>query len=214
MKRIDELSKAEVLALTNEEISILIDLECAYENVPLLPAEPVKPEVAKYEPDIQVYKIFDLLFKSSEEAAGMLEAFAKTTAYKMGYDDKYPKPIMPDDYYYPKIENKKVMSLEMYNRVKTEKEAADAKTKEYEALKKEYDGTVSKRQKQVKYVWDIVRDYRDEQYKKDRYKAEFDRYMKLADNNHNIAWNFLKNAHDDAEDLEGLFEELVPAIPE
>jgi hypothetical protein len=210
MKRIDELSKAEVLALTDEEITALIELECAVNGVPLLPAYPIKPNVPKYEPDLQIFKIESVVLTSLDAATTIMEAYNKVALYKMGYDDKYPKPMSEDDYNYPKIKKEKVMSAELYNKIKTEKEASDALMKAYESQKREYDNVLNLQKQHTEHVRNIVDNVWEEKYTKDRYKTEFDRYMKLADNNCSIAWNFLKNAHSDVEDIEGLFEELVP----
>jgi len=209
MKQINDLSKAEVLALTDEQINTMIDLECACENVPLLPPEPVKPDVPKFEPDTTYYGIVGFYFKAAEDAAKILNAFDSVALLRMGYSDKFPIP--PSDYEKPKIEPKKFMSPEMYDRVKGEKAAADSAMEKYTSDKKDYDEIVKQRVKQVDYVWDIVNEVRQEQYKKDSFKSQFKRYLTLADGNHAIAWKFLVNANYEAEKLEGLYDELVPA---
>ena len=43
MKRFDDLSEPEIVALSDADISRWIDLECAYEGAPLLPPCPVPP---------------------------------------------------------------------------------------------------------------------------------------------------------------------------
>ena len=40
MKRYNEMTDAELLELTNEQIATLIDYECALDGVPMLPPDP------------------------------------------------------------------------------------------------------------------------------------------------------------------------------
>jgi hypothetical protein len=210
MKRIDELSKAEILALTEEGKKALIELECALNGVPLLPEAPKKPDVPKYEPDMQIYKIDNVIFLSLDAANSVMEAYSKVALYKMGYDDKYPRPMAEDDYNYPKIKKEKVFSSELYNKIKSEKDAADTEIKAYEARKREYDNIVEKQKAHIAHVENIIDDVWSEKYAIDRYTAEFERYLSLADGNRSIAWNFLKNAHCEVGEVAGLFETLVP----
>lgn len=212
MKRIENLSKSEVLALTNEEIKTLIDLECAYANVPLLPPEPVKPNVPEYKPDLKLYSIFGFYFKSHDEANKLFETFGELNPFSIGYSDKCPKRTNPDSYDYPKITIKEVFSEEMYNRIKAEKESADEEMGEYNHQLSLYKDACKQYKEQADYVWGIIGKIREEQHTKEHYTAEFERYLSLSDNNRAVAWNFLKSAHPDVCEIEGLFGELVPPV--
>ena len=211
MKRIDELSKKEILELSDDDIEQLIDLECAINGVPLVPPLPQKPIVSEVKPDLEIYRIGDVVFQNYSEAIAVIEAYDQADIYRMGYGEKYPKLIFSDDYNYPKIKKEKVMSAELYNSIKEEKEANDALLKEYESQEKLYNDIVSRQKQYKESVHNIVKEVWEEKHTKDSYKAEFDRYLILSDDNPTIAWNFLVSAHKDAEAIEGLRSELVPS---
>ena len=69
MLRFTEMTDAELLALTETELEELIDLECAYEGIPLLPPKPEEPiKPANLRPDTSVFHFDDIYITDPEEA--------------------------------------------------------------------------------------------------------------------------------------------------
>jgi hypothetical protein len=111
---------------------------------------------------------------------------------------------------YEKIElsEEKWFSKELYATVQEEKDNNDRRLQQYKNAQAEYDDAYKLRIDIVKGVMAAVHDAQDEEYKKQRYTAEYMKYLKLADNNAEIALNFLKNAHCEVEEIEGFVDSL------
>ena len=70
MKRLNEMSREELIALTDEQIETLIDLECAYCGAPLSIAKPMYATVPELpEEDVTYWQVFDFKFLDKTEAA-------------------------------------------------------------------------------------------------------------------------------------------------
>lgn len=217
MKRFNEMTEAELLALDDEQTKNLIDYECAIEGVPMLPPHPgTAPPIEKCKPDINVYTVAGVYFGTAEDAARVLDAiFAASVIYKTdGYsDDKRFIAMQPGDYYFPKIEPEKAVSAESYAAWKEECKAVKEQMDEYKRAKSAYDSVYKERESIVKSVFDAIRDARQRSYDRDRLREEFTRYLELAEGNKTIALNFLKKVKDLSEFPE-LEAEFCPTFPE
>ena len=211
VKRIDEMSKKKILELTNEDIATLIDLECAYEGIPLLPDCPSKPEVINHEKDLAAYEIAGYYFLTSEEASRVLEVLQSADTYiKEGWnDDAQLKKIKDGDYYCPKIETRKFYSQQKLGDIKNELEEDKQLIVAYENKKKNYDAIFEKRKKVADRVCSIINEIKEDQEKQQLYSDEFNRYLKLANNNQEVAMNFLLKAY---REIELDFPEIVTKL--
>lgn len=215
MKRIYDMEKEEILALTQEYIEKLIDYECALKGVPLLPPRPLEPDKVNIEPDITAYEIAGLCLLTAEEAGRILEAINTCSIYTSTYvpgANCYDKKLIPvDAYTKPKIETKRFYSMEYWDKVKSQKEAYASTKRIYDEDKKKYDEAYSKRSETASCVWEFIDAVREENRVKDYLTAEFNRYLELTDGNKTIAMRFLKKAHNVDDELT---QELVPGFVE
>lgn len=207
MKRIDEMTREEIVALTDERINMLIDYECAMEGKPLLPDSPIKPIVPEYAPDTLIYTVAEVTTKCADHAQRILEAInsGERVSKKYVSGPSYMKMLEPVSSKVT-ITSETVFSIELWDKIKNEKLAADVWMEEYKQLKKEYDDAVNKRAEISDRIWEWIGNSRNEEYRRERIRNDFKRYLELSEGNKSIAMNFLKKAHIVPEDIE---EELL-----
>lgn len=212
MRDFNELTNAEILALSEREIETYIDLACAEQGAPFLPPEPVEPVKPSIQSDLTVFKIGGLLIGGSDIATQILALLADTTVYEDTYltyavSLKAPRPIGHDHYAYPKIESIAAITPTTHETVKQALEVYTAAKKKYDEEKKEYDRAISLRSgiseeiRERVYVAQADRDLRK------RLRDDFGRYLKLADGNAEIAARFFAKAYSQY-DLDGEYADI------
>ena len=213
MKRIDEMKKEEILALTEGEIASLIDLECAYEGIPLLPECPKKPELVKHEKDLTAYEVAGYYFLNPEEAGRVLEVLQSTAAYvKDGWgEDAGLKRVSDADFYSPKVEAKKFYSQTKLAEITKDLEENKRVLAAYEKEKERYDRILKDRTKVADRVTAVINEVVETEEDRQFYEAEFNRYLVLANNNKEVAMNFLLKTYCDVEhEFRDLIIKLCP----
>jgi hypothetical protein len=208
MKRYTEYTNEELIKLTSEQIEMMIDYECALAGVPLLPEKPIKPEVKAFEPDMSVYVIGSHHFLKQEDALKVLEAI--NSAQRTGYEwtNSVKRAVALKSYEQPQIETTRIFSDTLFSSIQNEKAVSDRIMKEYTNKEKEYSDVYQERTSIAKEVHEAIDVAHDENYKKQKYTAEYNRYLVLANNDSTIAINFLKNAHPQIMDIAGFVEYL------
>jgi hypothetical protein len=196
MKRIDEMSREEIIALTDDQINILIDYECAIEGKPLLPIKPVEPQKVSVEADVEIYEVCGVVTTDIDHAARILTAAESGTLHKTDYDygvgSEFTRLVPMSEYQKPEIKSRKVFSAGKWDEVRNAVNAYKTAKIQYEKDKKEYDEVASERSEISDRIWETVSEARNEEYRRERIKVDYDRYMQLAENNKTIAMNFLK----------------------
>jgi hypothetical protein len=199
MKRFDELSNQELLEMANkEELSKLIDLECAYQSVPLLPVLPEMPEKKEFPKDVTLYSVGNFKFFRQSEAMNvvdLLNSCELTDTSGWGVNEKICS--LPE-YNKPKIEVKNVYSKEKYAEIEADLKAYEKQMSIYNDLESEYKKVEKQRKEIEEEIYDRVEELRKEEAKLALYKEMFARYLELAGGNKEIALNFLNNAYPDA----------------
>ena len=212
MKRYNEMTDAELLELTNEQIATLIDYECALDGVPMLPPDPGPAPTLSMPPmDTKVYEVVGVLVMDSEHAGRILDAITSGPLFKTEYGSNYLIPHKESDYSFPEIKTKSVYSQEQWATI------APA-VKEHETAKKEYDRTARDYNEGIKARKDItdavnsaIRNASDCEYERQTLRREFARYLELAEGNKNIAMNFPTKAKSYMQQDHGeLVQELCP----
>lgn len=215
MQDFNTLTNADILALTDVQIETYIDLACAEAGAPFVPPEPTEPVKPVAEPDLTLYKVGSIVFKDAEVANRLLETVASSQVYEDTYnvyatDTKTVKPIGPGDYSYPKVETLRGMSPTRHAECKQALELYTAAKKKYDEEKKAYDRAVEMR-------GNIAADIRDRVYEaiaardlRERLRADFRRYLDLADGNTEIAARFFQKAYPDY-DLNGEYGDIKTA---
>jgi hypothetical protein len=215
MKRIHEMNDAEILALTDDQITKLIDYECALEGVPLLPPTPGdEPKNTLPEPDTTCYFVGGVLTTDKKLADKIYEVLTSgslvTTDYSRDYNNKYLKPLNPEDYSYPAITIQKHRSKKQWAACEDQYRVYKEAKNQYDEIKQLYDEASKSRQNVIDQVYDKINFVRSVKNQQDYIRTEFARYLELAENNATIAMNFLLKAKPAAKDHPDLIEELCP----
>lgn len=215
MKRVHELTEAELLALDDDMTMKLIDYECALEGVPMLPPAPgPAPKKDFPEPDAQCFAVGGILTRDSVHAARILEAISsgelvETTYAGSDYNNRYLKPLRQSDYNYPKLSTETYRSPEQWDSIKDDHSSFATRKAEWDRIDKEYSSALKERATITDDVYGRIREARQHSYDRERLREEFARYMELAEGNRQIALNFLEKVKDLSEFPE-LREEFCP----
>ena len=122
MKTITEYTNDEVLELTDDELSKIIDYQCALAGIPLLPNQPDMPIKPEYDLDSEVYTVGGFMFRDKESAESVKDLINKQSLvkvdydYNIGYDYKY---VTTSDSG-ASVEVSKHMSISTYDKLKSE----------------------------------------------------------------------------------------------
>ena len=199
IKRYSQMTPEELVALTQEEIALQIDLECANQGSPLLPADPgPEPTSAIPLPDQQVYEIAGYTTSSIEHASAILTALNSgplyNDAYARGnYDIRYMELITPGSYRSPEIKTKQLYSPTLWAEIKDTFSLQAQKQQEWSLLDKAYRQAVSDRQDITDEVYDAIRKAQQYLSAVASIEAQFEKYLTLAEGNCRVAYNFLNN---------------------
>lgn len=214
MKRFEDLTSNELVALTETEIGYYCDLACAENGVPFLPPEPVEPVAPEAKPDITMVEFFGY-YLAPEHGARVLEAMSSGAMY----DDAGRAPyqtlelIGTDNWRWPKLNAKQFYSQAAYDAIQKEVESYTALKSEYDRQKKDFDCIAKERRATIGYIFDAIRDAREDIATHDRVRHDFARYLGLADGNATIAMRFLLKSNsflDETDKYDDLVQELCP----
>jgi len=196
MKRIHEYTDVEILEISLDEakVSTIIDLECAYRGIPLLPTNPGEQPTSKsYPKDAPYYDVVGVKVKTPEAAARILEAITKEDLVATTYHDgEYVLvPSTRDDYHYPSISPSSCFLPETYDKLKDSIVKTKQELAAWDKLQSTYDNALKERatvSKDFYHRLDVIKqtatDFQE-------LKLSYVRYLQLADNNTIIARNFL-----------------------
>ena len=210
MKDFDKLTNEEILLLTDEQIAIYKKLKWA-ENGIKFPVKPNEPEcVEEDKPDLTAYYISELgdnvLFLSLEEAKNVLAALveAKTLGHpdynsNVGYGIMFFEPGTKRDYRGHqdiRIESRQVYSKELFNQMATNLQTNKKLRDQYQKDLKEYNEVLTKATELTAEMDEKILNVRADFDRKQRLARKFkEDYLPIADNNEEIAMNFLSKAY-------------------
>jgi hypothetical protein len=191
MKSIHELTNEEIAELTDEQVNMFIDVECAYKGAPLLPPMPVEPPKPEAEPDKTFYGVADMWFATAAEAAEVLAVVSKHQQYTYDWRGNHYVAKRGAAYNGEDVRTKKMFSPEHYEMHRKELEKYESDKKLYDSEKKRYDEALGKRGDTTQDVWDIVSKARDIKSERGQIKRTYDRYLEIAKGDKEIAFSFL-----------------------
>lgn len=213
MKKINEMTELEILALTDDQIEKIVKYRKAEEGVVLM-EKPIEPSYEE-EPnkDITLYTsswLSWIHFESSSIVQELNSTFEKLidSAYYSRYSgdpkkvssltswekDSASIQLKTDTYYSASI-------LEIAWQIKKRN---DEKRVNYERLQKDYDWYIENAQWIIDEVWNKVFETRRKYQRLANLQNSYSEYKILADGNEEIAMNFLKKAHAITSDEEAL----------
>jgi len=204
MKPFDELTDAEILALTDDQIDYYIDRTCAEEGVALVPpTAPPAPTKPPIENDVSAYKVAGVILTSMGEAERLRDVLrTMTSRVEVGYGGgrhwrQIAKPVTDPIDVDPVSYLSERRAAEQNEAIIAFEEAQ----KQYQTDKAAYDKAVEGRERVGAHIQSEVRRVRREDYERQELLREFDRYVALADGDRRIAWRFLCRVRSRAEAL-------------
>ena len=210
MTRFHDLTDAEVLALTDEQIEYHIEYECADSGAGLLPPDPgPAPEKPKDMKDFTVYVVGDMTFDTQEAALDVATAANRHSRFEKQYvsGPSYEQYVTRAD------SDVEVRAVRVYSAGGWD--AAKALVNKYDADKKVWDGAVREfnriaeaRSQATGWIRERVDEVHAEERERVRVGEQFARYVELADGDETIARRFLLKARPDADKY------LPPVSPE
>lgn len=200
MKRYTDLTHEELIALKDEDIERLIDIEIA--NAGIMPvACPVVPSledegIVKSE---IAYEVGGILFKDEKDAitVSRMEQFNKNYDWKIGgYNYPWLDPITERS-----ITKQNFYRQTDITRIKEILQRNESKRKEYDTHKNEYDKFLSETGKIRDAVYSFWREALNFQREIDEAIAVLEKYRGLSDGDETVAINFFKNTYKSREDI-------------
>lgn len=207
MKRLDEYTNEELVALDEDAISHLINVECANEGAPLMfvqaPAPPSKPDV---EPDVMCYtvEVRDLHYATAEEAqtvANFLHNTRRLTTESIGKSSwGAPYQLVPHDSA-PAVKTERHWSAAHYHANQRELEAYDEEKGKFDTEQREFRKLREARDTVCRNVTARIDEAREEQRLRERIRSQFDEYCGLTNGDRELALTFLLKTGQFVEDV-------------
>lgn len=207
MKTIEEMNEQEILALTNEDLNTMVMLKMAQDGIKIIDKPGLPNYIAVPSKDRKMYKVrgFNFVFDNMEDAEIISAAIVQVRerlnieAYPDGnYEIKFANPYSEKDYSFTEIS--RIESVEVYKRETAyniqDNVKQNAKLKnQYEAALKEYNENYESAQYIRDDIFGAFNKVNDKYKNFNAMKYRLDQYLPLAENNVDIAMNFLKKAY-------------------
>lgn len=209
MRSFEDLSDAEVLALSDEQVNRYVDLACAEAGVPLMPPLPVEPMPITLTPDVSIYIVGDFCFYNSDDAFRVAELVNSLRRCTLQYvsGPRYERVVRPAEGELI-VTPSKNFSVENWDRVKNDANRYTEQKKAYDLELAEYNKTSKARTDIAESIHERRGRVLADERRRQTLRAHFERYLTLADGNREIAARFLQAAHSDAPVL---LPDLFPA---
>lgn len=210
MKSIENLTDAELLALTDEAIAGHIRLRKAEEGIRILP-EPICPTLKEINgPDIQVFEIAGYAFHEREKAEEIAAVINKYVPQSTSIDYDYYRG--DGKYRYTKANNtnlvhvavENVYSPAKYAEIRDAVESNKRVKDSFDKTKDEYDTETEKAADIVTAIYDRIQGARDRANELENHKLNIANYLELAQGDVEVAWNFFKKAYVITPEMENL----------
>lgn len=215
MKRYDDYTPAELLELDRDEIEKLVDLECAFRGVALLPESPEPPTEVKAGPDVTVYNAGGKMFREEADAQKVVDLindlpYLETYYLSGGYSYSGPQGVKQSEkehdmeavresrYWTPAHYDKHRAALAEYKEAKAR----------YDTDRKDYERILGERSGVAEEIAAIRQKAQDERDTIADIEREFKRYVQIAAGDRDQALKFYLHARDDA-DTEDYVQEIL-----
>lgn len=201
MKPFDELTRQELVALTDEQVARYIALAVAEEGI--RPVDPPVPQMTgeiDAVPTVTAYKAHGLYFMDENDAllVAQMAVFEDNTDYAFGYNNKYKwisraaECVVTGEKFYEKADIDK-------HREKLAAIASDKKR--YETERDAWRKYTESTSKLHEWIYGKLRGARQRQAEIDRAAVSWKQYLDLADGNEDVARRFFEKAYGDDPEL-------------
>lgn len=210
MKRINEMSDAEILALTDEQVEKMKKLVLAENGIKFLEAPKDVELFDIEEPNITVYNIpflgSEISFADRGEAENMLDVLRKCKSIGMVKKDykancSFFKQGKEKEYYYYQnepfsVNTSVVYTYDKYSEIKQFSEQNEKMREQLEKDRKEYNESMSKYIELTHDITEKVSSVREKYQRLDLLKRKLnEEYTPLADGNKELGMKFLSKAY-------------------
>ena len=194
MKRIDDYEPSELLALSEETIEQIIDLESAYDGVPLLPSPaPVKPEECQATEDVTAYIALGLHFIDKATAMSVVDfvnSLPQVEGYYLNGNWSGPRGVRPVEERCASVSESDFWSQAHYDQHRAQLEGYKVAKESYDKSRKTYDGILKQRSEVANRVRRVIQDAVDDRNDAVAVTTGFERYVVLADGDRDQALKF------------------------
>jgi len=199
MKRYTDFTDEELLTITEEDLSALVDLECAISGVPLLPAAPEYVQEVDVAPDTTVYEVAGFYFEERGAADRVANVINEQRPLQVTCDWQLDRCRHVDGYAGSGavVKAEQVLTKATHERTRNARMEYKAKKEAYDKLRKEYDRIVSMREECAENVYRAVERARTERSRRELAEGNLQRYIQLADGDEEQARKFFDAAYPD-----------------
>jgi len=200
-KLFEQLTDKELLELTQEQIDWYIKLKKAEAGIRIIscPAMPEYREIPKT--DMILYDVVGFNFidrETAEEVAKVInsfisKAYAVNCNWDVGSDFKYAKPFT-GNLVDVKLEN--VFSELTYNSIKDILISNEKIKKVYNSLREEYNEMNDKATEIIDKIYETINLARTRKEQYEQYIIRIQEYLRLANGDTAVAWNFFEKAYE------------------
>jgi hypothetical protein len=205
MKPFDELTDAELLELTADQIERYVDLACAEAGVALPPVLPAPPDTSGPKPDMTVYAVGGFEFSDKADALRVADAVNAARSYGdarcIGHNYNAPYKWVPRETPDQQVSERACFKLETAAGLTAELNRRAQEKADYDKARQEYDSIEYKRGELRREIASKVQTVQATERRRARLRADYKRYLELADGRRRIAARFLKSAQEDADTL-------------
>lgn len=197
VKRFKELSNAELLEMTENEIEELIRLECAFKGIAITMEEPIWEEKETEIPRVRAYTICDFTVLSSERAEEILDVLTKgelfyKTCANNDYDCKYLEIIDSHHYRNPSISIGDVILPEVWKNFKEEQKILSQKKALFKESLEEWKKWIADKDEISSEIYQKITELRNIENEKINCTNLFAKYLEMAKGDFEIALLFYK----------------------
>lgn len=199
MKRLSDYTKQELVSLTDEEYSNLVDLECMCAGAPLSIESPLLQELPdEPQPDVEVYKVAGIRLTHAQEAQDLSEFLEGLTSvvqldYHYGLSSDY-KYVEADEEFSTKIMCEKAFSKDYYDTIEDTLKAINKIKKENMEITRDFKDRCKARRSVIDTIDAKILEAKKELDKLQEAKALYEKYKELSGGNEEIAGKFFKES--------------------
>lgn len=199
MKRVQDYSEKELLALGDDQLGKLIEIECMVEGIEAVEPPGAEPTFGEGLQTKNFYRLGSNVLFPTIEAANEASRLATHEQEYAGLNGKYSArvkkvdQVVVDTYY----------DYEELSAVKADKESFDKTHKQWQNRERAYLEYCKKRDKAERAVYDVIYSARENLGEQNKRTAQYQRYLELAEDTEIASRFFLemltKQGWDEAE---------------